>query len=201
MSEKRNSNRSSATQKKSKTPVQTKLFQYSLSKVKLALDSINDGMKVLKASKLYGIPRNTLRNKLSGVSPESSGKIGPASILGVEVENKLVKWIIGVGKMGFPITKKYLIDTVQKIVLHSKIDTPFINGRQSRKWFEGFLKRNPIISLKQSEYINQARGAITETKTKWWFKETKPLLVENIEILKESNRIFNMDETLKVILF
>lgn len=32
-------------------------------------------MKVLNSSKLYDIPRSTLGNKLSGVSPEKSEKI------------------------------------------------------------------------------------------------------------------------------
>lgn len=77
-----------------------------------------------------------------------SVKIGLISILGVKEEKKLVEWIIKIGQIEFTITKKYLIDTIQKIVLQGKIDTPFIYRCPSRKWFEDVLKCNLIISFK-----------------------------------------------------
>ncbi|XP_046987338.1 Down syndrome cell adhesion molecule-like protein Dscam2 [Schistocerca americana] len=72
-----------------------KKFQYSPSKVKDALKAIDEGMKVATASKLYKVPRTTLRNKISGVSPkESTGHCGPHSVLGEQIEKKI-------GRLGF----------------------------------------------------------------------------------------------------
>lgn len=67
--------------------------------------------------------------------------------------------------------------------------------RPGAKWFRSFLKRNPIISQKHAEYIKAARGSITEEKIRRWFAEVADLLGEDINILKEPERIFNMDET------
>lgn len=178
--------------------VRRKLFQYSPTKIQLALNAVKDGsLNVLQASKMYKVPRSTLRNKLSGKSPDSVHQVGPKAVLGEETEAKLVNWILTVAKMGFPINKLMLLDTVEKIVTSAKdsISTPFIDGRPGRKWFEGFMRRHSEISQKQSEYINKARGQITEAKIRGWFKETEDLLGPDLDILKDPTRVFNLDET------
>lgn len=183
---------------KNTTPqTKRKLFQYSPTKLKQALNAIRSGsLNVLQATKYYSVPRSTLRNKLSGKSEDDSHHVGPKAVMGISVEKNLVDWIFGVAKMGFPINKNILIDTVQKIVsLATDVNTPFINGRPGRRWFEGFMRRHPEVSQKQSEYINKARGQITEGKIRGWFKEAEELLEENIDVLQDPTRVFNMDET------
>jgi len=53
--------------------------------------------------------------------------------------------------MEFPIGRKNLLCSVKKFVDESNINTPFSN--------------------KHSEYVNRARGSVTEIKIKNWFKE------------------------------
>jgi len=48
---------------------------------------------------------------------------------------------------------------------------------------------------KTIDYINKARGQITEAKIREWFKETEELLENNIGVLHDPTRVFNMDET------
>lgn len=67
-----------------------KLFQYSPSKVSRALRAVRDGMKVATAATTFNVPRSTLRNKLSGRAPESSGKVGQCAVLG-DVAGKMVE--------------------------------------------------------------------------------------------------------------
>lgn len=176
--------------------VKRKLFQYSPHKVGLALGAIRSGMKVSTAAKTYGIPRSTLRNKLSGVAPESSGHVGPQPVLGSEIEAELVRWIIECSRSGFPVDKDGLCDSVQRIVTKQNLVTPFINNRPSRSWFEGFMSRHPDISQKHAEYINKARAAITEVKIRNWFQEIAELIgTENLKVLDDPSRIWNCDET------
>lgn len=126
-------------------------FQYSPSKVKLALDGIADGMAVSKASKVFSVPRTTLRNKTSGKSPrDSTGQCGFYSFLGRDTEKTLVKWILDCAKMGFPIDKDGVLTSVQKIVGQLNIKTPFSNDRPGKKWHYAFLKRHRELSQKNN---------------------------------------------------
>lgn len=172
-----------------------KLFLYSPTKVTKALDAIRGGMPVQTASKTFHVPRTTLRHKIEGHSPESSGHVGPQAVLGKDAEDLLVQWIQTCAKMGFPINKAALFSSVHKMVTSGNFSTPFVNNRPGIKWFNSFMKRHPEISQKHAEYINMARAGITEEKIRRWFMEVKELLDDDFEVLSHPKRVFNMDET------
>lgn len=50
-------------------------------------------MPVSTASRDFNVPRTTLRYKISGKAPETSGHVGPQAVLGSEIEHELVVWI------------------------------------------------------------------------------------------------------------
>ncbi|KAG6448525.1 hypothetical protein O3G_MSEX005530 [Manduca sexta] len=173
-----------------------KLFQYSPHKITLTLNAIKNGMPVSTASRDFNVPRTTLRHKISGKAPETSGHVGPQAVLGSEIENELVVWIKDCARAGFPINKEGLLDSVKKIVVKGQINTPFINNRPSRSWFDGFMARHPDLRQKHAEYINKARALITEEKIRNWFKEISSLLGDdNLMILEDPSRVWNCDET------
>lgn len=65
--------------------VKRKLFQYSPSKIQLALNAVRSGsLNVLQASNQYHVPRSTLRNKLDGKSPDNLHRVGPNAVMGEE---------------------------------------------------------------------------------------------------------------------
>lgn len=82
-----------------------KRFSYSPTQVRNALIAIQNGAPILRASKEYQVPRSTLRHKLRGEAPLTSGRVGPESILGPKIEQILVDWLLDSCRMGFPITK------------------------------------------------------------------------------------------------
>ena len=176
-----------------------KLFLYSPTKVREALAAIENGtISVLQASKMYNVPRTTLRRKLNGEAPVTSGRVGPESILGPRVEGILVDWLLECCKRGFPINKDSLVISAKKFIEQENIQTPFKNNTPGRKWFEGFMKRHPKLSLKKCEHLSKTRAAVTETFIRNWFSEVTLLLKDNVvdlEVLTDPVRIFNMDET------
>lgn len=97
--------------------------------------------------------------------------------------------------MGFPVGREGLLSSVKKLVDETNLDTPFSNNRPGKKWFYSFLSRHKILSQKHSEYVNRARGSVTENKIRSWFKEVYEILGENASILEDPSRVFNMDET------
>ena len=64
-----------------------------------------------KASITFGVPHNTLENKVKGKSPRER-KMGPSLVLTATEEDTLVKWILSIAKAGFPAIKEDLLCTV-----------------------------------------------------------------------------------------
>lgn len=175
-----------------------KRFQYSPTKVELALKAIENGMQVSTAANAYGVPCTTLRHKLSDNAPWASvGYSGYYSKLGKEVEKMLTDWIIECANMGFPINKDDLCSSVQKLVIATRPGEKLFgpDNLPRRKWYEGFLKHNPSISQKHAEYVNRARGSVTPEKIRNWFAEVQNSLKDDIEILQDPSRVFNTDKT------
>ncbi|CAG5090773.1 Protein of unknown function [Cotesia congregata] len=138
-------------------------FKYPAADLKKALEFIKSGTAIASASKQYNIPRTTLRNKLKGRAPESSGRVGPESVLGHHIEEKLEEWLLGTSKMGFPINKDFLIHSVKQLVEAEGMRKPFKNNISGRKWFEGFLKRHPRVGQKRAEHLCKVRAVVTES--------------------------------------
>lgn len=86
-------------------------LKYEEKQMLSALQSIKDGKSVSEASKLYNVPRSTLWDKYRGRVPVER-KMGPDTILTEEEEKQLVKWMFEVAKLGFPVTKHQLLDSV-----------------------------------------------------------------------------------------
>lgn len=173
----------------------TILFRYTPDQLKNALEAIRSGMPTLSASKQFGVPRSTLRYKIDGSRPETTGRVGPKCILGEELEQTLCNWMKISCERGFPVTKDGLCYSVQKILNETNKTTVFTHNRPGRKWFDSFLARHPELTVKHAEYISKARAAVTPEQIRKWFENTLQDLGDDADILLHPERIWNMDET------
>lgn len=173
-----------------------KILKYSEEQMQKAIEDVNRGLSKSQASKINNVPRPTLISKLKGQSPLSC-RMGRSSILKKEEESLLVDWIFTMAKAGFPITKVQLIDSVQRILVELKRENPFTNGRPGRKWYNGFLTRNPQLAERMAQNLTKSRADVTETNVKAWFTEVYDYLKSNNmeSVLEHPERIFNADET------
>jgi hypothetical protein len=79
--------------------------QYSPTKLATALVMVKTGaMSKTKASKMYGIPRTTLTDKLSGRTAEGVVRPGPSTVLTSAEEDVLVQYSILMASNGYPLT-------------------------------------------------------------------------------------------------
>lgn len=171
-----------------------KYYKYTKDDLKNALEAIKNGVPCATASKEYRVPRTTLIGKIKGKYPEDC-RNGAPTILTVEEENLLINWIINLGKMGFPVSKTQLLDSVALLVKKLNRPNNFTDGRPGRHWFDGFLKRHPNITQRLTQNITSSRAAVTKTKIQFWFEEISEYFrTSNINITNP-NRIFNTDET------
>ncbi|XP_055713105.1 uncharacterized protein LOC129807685 [Phlebotomus papatasi] len=174
-----------------------KRLAYPQKQIGDAINAVKKGMSVLRAAREYGIPRSTLQYKVSGKGKLNTlGRGGFHSALGNDIEQKLVEWIVQCANFGFPISKETLYSGVETLLKEADIQVKYFkDNRPSPKWIYAFLKRHPEVRQKKAEYVNKARGSVTEAKIRAWFTQIQTELGENVHILQESQRVFNMDES------
>nr|CAH7740421.1 unnamed protein product [Callosobruchus chinensis] len=176
-----------------------KFFEYSQSAIKNALYEIRENhLSIRKASEQFGVPRSTLQDIIKGKTLEDARKrTGPPPILTWEGEEKIAKWVVEIAKCGFPIKKSDFLSTVRKIAQDLGKSALFKNKTPGQKWYLGFLKRHPEISLREAEAINKARAVVTEESIRKWFSELQLFLMSNnlMEVMEDPTRIFNGDES------
>lgn len=161
-----------------------------------AIEKVKSGhIGVNAASRDYGIPSRTLRRHLA---IDSSKKyLGRNPALGREHERRLVLHVQALEKVGFAPnkqdTKKMAFDFAKKLgIKHCFSEN---NKSAGKVWFNGFMKRNPILSVRKSEGLSLARAqGMNRKEVGDYFDLLLKLLTEN-DLLNKPCRIFNMDET------
>ena len=177
-------------------PVKGQMFRYSEADMEAAVAECRRGVPTATVARRFGVPRVTLLNKFKGKTPLKR-KMGRNCYITDDIENLLVNWVKAMVKKGFPITKDQLQDSVKKIVDDLNLQTPFKGGRPGKRWYSSFLKRHPDLITRLPQNLTTSRASVTKPQLKRWFEEVHSYLKENKfdDILKEPNRVFNMDET------
>lgn len=172
------------------------LFQYSEHQLRQAIDAVQTaGSSLRAAARIFNVPVSTLSYKLRGIRPIER-KMGPQSMLGSNMENKIVKCLFTLADAGFPITKEQLMDNVTNLAQKQEVN-PFKNGRPSNKWFQLFRSRHPMISMRVAQNISRARAGVTEENLRNWFRNVEKFCETNncTEALSDPKRIYNLDES------
>lgn len=169
--------------------------KYSNDQLLKAIEAVKNGLTQFAAAKMYGVPRSTLHNKISGKSLVGK-KSGPGTVLSTKEEQCIEKWVICLAERGFPVVKRQLLRSIQLYLNTNKRNTPFANNYPGRKWYKNFLKRHPIIAKRLSQNLIKSRAAVTENQLKTWHEEVRKYCEDRglLEALNDPMRVFNMDE-------
>ena len=98
--------------------------QYTMETLIAAIDAVKQGMSKSMASKKFGIPRMTLTDKVKQKTPLIPKQ---KTVLSKEEEEKLVTWILAMGRQGMGRTSLNICSTVQSI-LNGKDPIPRTTG-------------------------------------------------------------------------
>ena len=72
---------------------------------------------------------------------------GQSPIFSEAEEEAMAYWLCEMSQRGISLRMCEILDFVQSVVKKEKRQTPFKGGRQGKKWYYSFMKRNsPIIS-------------------------------------------------------
>ncbi|KZL67132.1 transposase [Colletotrichum tofieldiae] len=162
------------------------MVQYTEDELNQALEAIANGVSQRQAARIYGIPKTTLQNRITGTQTRASA-FEDLQRLSISQEAKLASWVQIQADLGLAPTHQQLKEFAQRI-LHAMGDTQPLGKR----WVNAFIRRNPSIKVQRSRSIDSRRvnGASTEIIRDWF----KYLAIPQIMAIKPANR-YNMDET------
>ena len=149
-----------------------------------------------KASAHYGIPLTTLNDKLNNRSAIGTPP-GPATILTTDEEDHLASWVINMSRVGYGLTREEICQSVQKIMQQDGRQNPFRDGKPSKDWWYGFIKRNKNLSVRSPLQLGKERAIKTREKVNQWFDLFEAYIKEQDAslLLEEPSRWFNADKT------
>lgn len=178
----------------------TKRKQWSSENMKRAIVAVRSKeMGLLRASKIYEVPKSTLKDKVNSgeadINKLISVKLGRKPILGGDIESALVKYCLEMECRFYGLTAKDIKRMAFQLAERNNLYHPFKKTDESAgwKWLRSFMKRHPQISLRKPQPTSLKRiKGFTKTNVKKFFDIYEPLL----DLVKNNPcKVYNCDET------
>jgi hypothetical protein len=123
----------------------------------------NGDMGLNAAARTYGVPKATLKRRIDKKNKnatERAQNFGRPRDLPKELEDDLVRHILSLEESFFGISRNDLRHLAYQLAEANNIPHRFDKekGIAGNKWYYGFMKRHPEISLRQPEATSIARA-------------------------------------------
>lgn len=120
-------------------------------------------MGTLKASKIFNVPRSTLQRSAKKIelnpSEAAQIKLGRKSVLGNNIENDLVHYILKTEAKFYGLTRKDLRRMAYNLALRNIIKHPFGGDAAGKAWLRLFLRRHKeVLSVRRPTGTSFARA-------------------------------------------
>ena len=102
-------------------------------------------MSVLKASKVYRVPENTLRDRVLGKVDPDTATMGKVPLFDQFEEAKIVQHFKNMADLGYGYTQQECIDVASQFAFHLGRRTK--DKPLSMMWMKGFLSRWPEMRV------------------------------------------------------
>ena len=150
------------------------------------------GAPVKTAARQYGVPHNTLRDRVKGRVDPQTVMTGQGPLFSTEEEAKLVdhvKYMANLG-YGFTITEVVAKATDYAVFLKKRThDNPL-----SVKWFHGFRRRWPEIKVVKPRALSQCRAKSTTEQAVYSYFDNLETVIKNNDLLNKPECVYNIDE-------
>jgi hypothetical protein len=172
--------------------------RYNNAAMERAIQDYKSKAKTLRqCAKVYAVPYTTLQNKVNSMyQNENSGR---PQLLSTAVEQFLAASIINLAEWGFGVNKDEVIKFVAGYLINTNKTDLFPNGIPGRKWYEGFMKRHPILTkrIAQSLPANRAKAVCYATLQRFYLEQVKPeyiRLQSDMSHMLTARHVWNCDE-------
>ena len=154
-----------------------------------AFAAVEKGTSIRKAAELYGVPRSTLHDRVSG-RVELGCKPGKKPYLTIEEEEEVVSFLLKCAKIGYAHTRKEVIALIQRIAESKGVSQSVSSG-----WWTRFSQRHPDLALRTAMPVSYARAMANDPDViNRYYDILEETLIEN-KLFNEPHRLFNCDET------
>ena len=172
---------------------QSKRKLWSEAQMSGALDAVTNGeLKVSEAVVKYGVPRQTLRDRLTGHIVHSTNP-GPKPYLTKEEEELLTDHLILSAKLGYGKTRMQTMDLVERYINEKPGNDKEV--RISSGWWDKFMKRNPSLRLRCGDSTAGVRMEAVNTENINDYFDLLQDVFEKKGFANHPEAIYNMDET------
>jgi len=125
---------------------------------------VEDGKGVREASRLYNVPIETLRRRVTGAVPLGCHP-GPHTVLSEEEESRIVEYVATMADMGFGLIREDIMQLAYQIAEKTGKQHPFSNGSAGRSWFEAFRSRHLKFTFRKPQPLAYCRALRSNEET------------------------------------
>ena len=155
------------------------------------MKAVEDGSPINQAAREHGVPKTTLRDRLSGRVTHGS-KPGPKPYLTGSEELELSSFIKESAKVGYGKTRRDVMIIAERVAKDKGI---LRKQRISQGWWNRFMERQKDLSLRRGESISHVRmDAVNKETMDHYFSLLKDTLEEH-NLLDKPGQMYNVDES------
>ena len=145
-----------------------------------------------RAAKMYGIPINTLKDRVNGKINVDVVKSGPSPVFNEEQEALLSKHLPTMAEIGYGYSRQETINLASDYAVELGIRERAYP--LSVMWLRNFLGRWPELTVKEPRSLEVARAkSATRSSVDNYFSELEKILIK-YNLKENPSRIYNVDE-------
>ena len=134
--------------------------------IQFAIQAVNNGQSIRKASQMWGVPFSTLRDRVVGhAQPKGQFEAQSMQKLSSFQEKHLAEWALTQEALGLPV-KHHQIEVFANRILLASGSTEKVG----KHWLQKFLKRYPALKTKRDRRIDikRLKGASVDVIKAWF---------------------------------
>ena len=168
---------------------------WSQDAMKEAVLSVSEGGKGLReASRMYNVPVETLRRRVTG-AVEIECKPGPPTVLTKEEELKVYEYLVSMADMGYGLTRDVVMQLAYVIAEKSHRKHPFTGESAGRSWLDGFRRRHPRLTICTPQSLSYCRAISANEEVVSDLFGKVGALYGKLNLFSKPMQVFNADET------